>query len=72
MKGQSKFTSKSSIDEAIKGSDSVIIIADHNEFKHFKWTGIEPKENIVMVDTKNIFPNGISNLIHIGLGKAQR
>lgn len=52
-----------SFDEAVKGADLILVLCDHNEFKHLDYDLIKENiENPVIFDTKNIIkevPNGI-------------
>lgn len=56
------------IERAVAGSDLVLILTDHNEFKELDWELLKTMENTRVLDTKNIVTNQIEESEYINFG----
>lgn len=59
---------KKDVDEALFGSDLILILSDHNEFKDLNEYPIELMKNKVIFDTKNVVENFSKNVKFINFG----
>ncbi|WP_424358770.1 nucleotide sugar dehydrogenase [Methanocella sp. MCL-LM] len=59
------------LDDAVKDTDCVVIITDHNEFKHFDYNRLlSTARHKNVLDTRNVVAqNGMFNLVTLGKGK---
>ena len=63
------FVSNESLQQALDDMDCAIFMVDHQEFKGIKWEQVDTKDDMVIVDTRNIFPDGVEGKVYVGLGK---
>ncbi|UCZ52940.1 nucleotide sugar dehydrogenase [Bacillus shivajii] len=56
------------MEEAVKGSDLVLILTDHNEFKQFNETYFAGMNNKVVFDTKNVVKESPNEVEYINFG----
>ena len=62
------FTSQNDLATALKDIDCVIFMVDHKEFKEIDWTTVDASEDMVVVDTRNLYTN-TGKFKYVGLGK---
>lgn len=56
------------IERAVAGSDLILILTDHNEFKVLDWEQLKTMENTRVFDTKNIVTNKVEESEYINFG----
>mgnify|MGYP006279320295 CR=1 FL=1 len=65
-----------SLEEALKGTECIVLLTDHDEFKEFDFNQIEIDENdpLVLVDSRNIydFDELPDNIVYSGVGRRLR
>ncbi|MGI8315802.1 nucleotide sugar dehydrogenase [Halobacillus mangrovi] len=55
-------------DSAVRGSDLVLILTDHNEFKELDWDQLNSMNNVQVFDTKNVVSNATDEVQYINFG----
>lgn len=59
----------SDLKDAIKGSDLVVILSDHAEFKNMDWSEFDFMKNKQVFDTKNVIKNTLpKDIYHVNFG----
>ncbi len=62
------YSTAGSLEETLSKADCAMFLVDHDEFKVINWNEMSKKNDIVVVDTKNIF-EWVEGAYYIGLGK---
>lgn len=58
----------SNIEEAVEGSDIIVILSDHNEFKQIDWKQLQGMRSKQILDTKNVVKNHAAEFKYINFG----
>lgn len=56
------------MESAIEGSDLVVVLTDHNEFKDMNWNQFKTMRNARIFDTKNVVANTSEEIQYINFG----
>ncbi|MGM0753042.1 MAG: nucleotide sugar dehydrogenase [Bacillota bacterium] len=56
------------LEEAVSGSDLILILSDHNEFKELDWKRLEGMNSKQILDTKNVVSNRSDDFNYINFG----
>lgn len=56
------------LEEAVSGSDLILILTDHNEFKELDWKRLQGMNTKQIFDTKNVVSNRSSDFNYINFG----
>ncbi|ARI76242.1 nucleotide sugar dehydrogenase [Halobacillus mangrovi] len=60
------------LETAVKGSDLVLILTDHNEFKELDWNQLNSMNNVQVFDTKNVVSNATDEVQYINFGNLHK
>jgi UDP-N-acetyl-D-mannosaminuronic acid dehydrogenase len=56
------------LEEAVSGSDLILILSDHNEFKELDWNRLKGMNSKQILDTKNVVSNRSDDFNYINFG----
>ncbi|MCA1021045.1 nucleotide sugar dehydrogenase [Halobacillus litoralis] len=60
------------MESAVQGSDLVLVLTDHNEFKELDWDKLNAMNNLQVFDTKNIVANAGDDAAYINFGNLHK
>ncbi|MBC5635721.1 nucleotide sugar dehydrogenase [Ornithinibacillus sp. BX22] len=60
------------MEDAIRDSDLVLVLTDHNEFKEMDWSKFDIMKNARILDTKNIILNPADNIQYMNFGNLHK
>ncbi|WP_226581167.1 nucleotide sugar dehydrogenase [Halobacillus litoralis] len=58
--------------QAVNGSDLILILTDHNEFKELDWSQLEIMNHLQVFDTKNVVTNAHESVNYMSFGNLHK